>query len=647
VSGIAGFFNLDDRQANRSQLENMIKAMPHRFNHKVGTYIDQSIGLASETGPLEIHSCVIAGQLRIDNREELCNQLRIKNLIGLSDEEIVLRAYLQWNKRCVEKLLGAFVFAIWDKSNKTLFAARDHFGIKPFIYYLSDRLFAFASEAKSILSLSAVPKEINEEAICVHFHPELLFQNKSITFYKDIYRLPPAHTLTVTPEKSAKKEYWSIDPYRETVYTNEEDYYNKFQELFFQAVDSRLRTDEKLATTLSGGLDSSSVACATQQLLNKSKHPNINTYSAIFDQVKSADEREWINSVLNMGGFNPSYVHPDEISPLTDIDTLLWLNDGPFYGTNYFIMWSIYKQAAEDGVKVLLDGEDGDTTVSHGIDQLMQLVQSEDWGSFFNECDAIVKGFDNEKTYASKKGMVKGYGLPYLTYLARSGRWKSLYKGIKAIHSYADIPLRSLIKQNVIKPILKVDNKSYNLKLNSVLSEKLIEQYNVAEQLKSVQEIYLSEKYPAHPRKNHLTFINSGARAYALEFFEKMGTYWGIDVRHPFFDKRLVEFCLSVPPSLKLKNGLSRYILRQSMEEVLPESVKNRTGKGDLSQVSVRGLRKFDRDSILSILNNNYSIKKYINIDDLRSSINNFILSKEDKEIDDVWRTFILHKYIE
>ena len=158
-------------------------------------------------------SLVITADARIDNREELCSLLGLKDKLTFNqtpDSEFILAAYEKWGENCVEKLLGDFSFVIYDSIKKQLFCGRDHFGVKPLYYFLSDRLFVFGSEIKAILAIKEVPNCLNEVKIA-DFMLEM-FEDKTRTFYQNIFRLPPAHTLIVNREEVRLKRYWSPDP---------------------------------------------------------------------------------------------------------------------------------------------------------------------------------------------------------------------------------------------------------------------------------------------------------------------------------------------------------------------------------------------------------------------------------------------------
>src|SRR6267142_6895205 len=281
MSAILGIYYLDSRPVDRMDLDRMIETLAHRGSDGSGVWNDKSVGLGHRmlwTTPESLHErlplakdgLTITADARIDNRDELINLLRLppRPSESISDSELILAAYELWGEHCPEKLLGDFAFAIWDSRKQLLFCARDHFGVKPFYYYSSDKVFTFATEIKALLRLPEVPRQLNETKIAAHLTS--IDIDKEITLYRDILRLPPAHSIKVNREGIRVQSYWSLDPSRSQVMRSDEEYAEAFRELFTEAVRCRLRSAFPLGFMLSGGLDSSSVTCVARNLLAQS-----------------------------------------------------------------------------------------------------------------------------------------------------------------------------------------------------------------------------------------------------------------------------------------------------------------------------------------------------------------------------------------
>jgi len=186
------------------------------------------------------------------------------------------------------------------------------------------------------LCLSEVPQVINEVRIGDYLAS--MFEDREITFYQDILRLPPAHCLTVNGKQVKVESYWSLNPHKELILSSDEEYATQFRKIFTEAVSCRLRSYTQPGTMLSGGLDSSSITCTARKIMDdEGINAKLPTFSAIFDEVKECDERIYINSVLDQGGYEPNFSYGDQRSPLTDIDRVIWHQDEPLYAFNLFL----------------------------------------------------------------------------------------------------------------------------------------------------------------------------------------------------------------------------------------------------------------------------------------------------------------------
>ena len=678
MSGIAGVVYRDGRTARWQTARAMLAAMPYRcvdgeHAHATGPAAFAYGALLSvaedahATVPFVLHGYTVTADVRFDNRSELIDALSQTARIApdVCDAALIAYAYREWGEHCVERFIGDFAFAVWDQRNRTAFCARDHFGTRPLCYYLSDRLFAFASEPKAVLAHPGVPREVNEEYICYHLYPELFMGDSAITFHHDICRLEPAHHLTVGVEQESRRRYWELDPFREEVFPNDDQYFERFNELFSLAVKDRLRTPYQLGSTLSGGLDSSAIVCTARDAMMRDGRSPLDTYSAVFDNVPSSDERDFIAAIAPGTGLRPHQVHPDTESALIDIDTALRLHDGPFYGVNYFIHWHIYRDAARDNVRVLLDGEDGDTTVSHGIDRLRELLQNDDWARFSAEAHAIVANFDNERSYASLAGTTRSYAIPYLASRVQAGDWLSAFRGVGALRRYFDYPyLQSLreigaframpfaaVRRGIRRIVRRSPRNSAQVGApvpGSVLRNELLKKYRVDERLFEIFETYFSPSYSSHARAIHHATLSSGGLVHGLETFERMAAYWGVEIRHPFCDRRLAEFCLAVPPRLKLQNGFTRHVFREAMKGTLPDAVRLRGGKGDLSDVSNYALRRYDRDFIASVAERSTKyLDEYLDPDAVTDALHRFVSGEDSSGLMEIWHIATLARWFD
>jgi asparagine synthase (glutamine-hydrolysing) len=591
MSAIAGIFNLDHQPVNLSDLQRMNACLKHRGLDGEGTWSAGEMGLAQQllwTTPESLNEHLpklnqrgnqaICSDARLDNREELISALRMddRHPSEITDSELILAAYEKWGENCPEKLLGDFVFAICDLQNRSLFCARDPLGIKHFYYYFnSKKLFALASEIKALLSLPDVPQKLNELAVADHLLP--VYGDKVQTFYKNIFRLPSGHCLTITPQAmKLRKYYWPDLSYELRLRSNEE-YAEAFREVFTRAVHSRLRSAFPVASMLSGGLDSSSITCVAGNLLAKEGRSPLLTFSGIWPSMAEldpkSDERRYMKSVASRGGFASHYVHADRLSPLTDWKKMLWHIDGALSAPNMYLDWAIFKAANQRGARVLLGGTDGDTTVSYGYEDLTEFARRGRWIKLVKEARAL------------------GTQMPRRGHRFKKLMWDEAFKPL--VPEFAWRFWRRLRGRSGVSDQRPAGREYWRKRpINPDFSDRL----NIRERFWHLQNNSYPSKITA--REEHWHSINHGQWSYILETFEKGAAAFSVETRYPFFDRRLIEFCLALPPGQKLHNGWTRSILRRAMTGILPPEIQWRPDKGSLSSGVSLNLLKHERETM-------------------------------------------------
>jgi asparagine synthase (glutamine-hydrolysing) len=399
VGAILGIYSVDGRSVDRLDLNRMVSRLAHRGPDRSGLWFGGVVGLGhrmlcttaespQENLPFVDNGGeqVITADARIDNRDELMEALGLERCASrtIGGGELILCAYRKWRERCAEFILGDFSFAIWDLKKRILFCARDPIGVKPFYYYYRrSELFVFASEIKGILALPSVPRQINEQRVAQYLLSD--FEDQRATFYQHIWRLPPGQCMTVGLDGMRSQKYWELARSAEMSPRSDEEFAEAFQELFTETVRCRTRSSFGVGSMLSGGLDSSTIACVARDLLAKEGSSPLATFSALFDDIPVCDETYFVQSVIRTGKFKPHFVRGDTLSPLVDSERLFWHEDEPFFAPNLFLHWALYGAAQEQGVRVLLDGIDGDTVVSHGLALLGDLARRGRWISAVRE----------------------------------------------------------------------------------------------------------------------------------------------------------------------------------------------------------------------------------------------------------------------
>ncbi|MBE9053154.1 lasso peptide isopeptide bond-forming cyclase [Nostocales cyanobacterium LEGE 11386] len=595
MSAIFGVYYLDGQQINSATLGKMAEVLAHRGSDGADIWMQESVGMGHRmlwTTPESLleklplvnrpGNLVITADARIDNRDELICALQLNDQPSakITDSQLILSAYETWGEYCPEKLLGDFAFVIWDQRRQILFCARDPMGIRPFYYYRSSQIFAFASEIKALLCLSEVPRRLNE--LRVGQYLSRVFEDREITFYEDILRLPAAHSLIVGYETKQTRRYWSLNPSQELRLSSNQEYAEAYREIFTKAVSCRLRSAFPVGSMLSGGLDSSSITCVARDILTQQKQEKLHSFSAIFPNLQAEylrliDERFYVDLVVAQEGIIPHYIEADEISPLTDHDKIFWHMDEGFCAPNLYLNWIIYRKVRENNVRIVLDGIDGDTTISHGQYYLTDLIRTFKFKRFLKET----------KAYASR------FHQPWMQVI---WRW-----GMQPL-----IP--EFIERMIDKPIWA----------DKAINPAFAQQINLSEYFQEQQK---SIDIPITAREIHWHSINSGLIQYGLEIADKLSSAFSVSLAFPFCDRRLMEFCLAIPPEQKCSSGWTRLIARRAMAGILPPELQTRISKANLGASFKPKLLEFEQKILGEIIIKQPEIiEKYVDITALRAT---------------------------
>jgi asparagine synthase (glutamine-hydrolysing) len=628
MSAIAGFWHQGGQPARPEDLRLMLHRLSHRGPHGTGAWCRGSVALGhhllhttpeslGETLPLVGRGgLVLTADARLDNRQDLIAALAATDRPehDAPDSALILAAYRTWGVRCVEHLLGDFAFALWDDAKGHLFCARDHFGVKPFYYHRQPgRLFAFATEIKGILALPDVPRRLNETRVADYL--QWSFDDQEITFYEGIVRLPPAHTLLVTREGLSLRRYWSLDPERELRLGSDRAYAEAFQDVFTQAVQCRLRSTSPVGSSLSGGLDSSSIVCTARDLLRRQSRAPLHTFSLRFDDLPECDESPFIDAVLGGGDLVPHRIRGDRLSPLEELDRYLTFEDGASWVFNMCLHWAMHRSAAEHGVRVFLDGLGGDEVVCHGIGHLPELVRR---GRLLELAVSVIR-------------LGRHFGQPPMRILRR--------QAIRPVLPPAALRLWAA-RRGGLPP------GPGPSPVRSLVARTLAERVGLEQRLR-----FLDGVRPPAPRTlrgSHYTALLAGINSAGFESIDPVAAAFSLEPRYPFYDTRLVEFCLALPGEQKLRWGWSRFILRQAMAGTLPERVRRRGGKANLSAQFNDGFLAFERERIEAVVHGgSQNLARYVDMNVLRELYRQYSTGERRQNAELVWHPVMLAVWLE
>jgi len=349
-------------------LGQMSSALIHRGPNDQGKYISDRLGLGhnrlsvidlSSAGHqpmiLEEDGLVLIFNGEIFNYRELRNELSGETFFSETDSEVLLRSYKVWGKRCLERLNGMFAFAIWDRSKKELFLARDRFGIKPLYYSRRPNGFYFASEPKGLFA-AGIPKSNNLTAWSTYLSFGT-YEHAEYTFFEDVFQLRAGHCMTVSPDGEVHVEQYydlvkAVGSSLEKI-EDENRISDEYLPLLKNAVEICFRSDVPVGIAISGGVDSSILMGMVRESGHDSSHVKAFTYTC---GEGCYDETPWVRELLNQQA-HPWYISQSKCGAIPDLITKTTLNqEEPFGGFNTLCLSELCRLAEIEGVTVLLDG---------------------------------------------------------------------------------------------------------------------------------------------------------------------------------------------------------------------------------------------------------------------------------------------------
>jgi len=562
MSAIAGILRLDGQPADAAEYAPLMELMRRYVADEEGAWADGPVFLGCRLRritPESVHESqpirdpdgrlAIAADAVIDNRRELLDRLRVPHdrRDRTTDGELILMAYRKWGRRAPEHLIGDFAFVIWDGDTRTLLAARDPFGKRTLYYHFSGRRLAFCTAMAPLLALPDVARELNEPWLAEFMAIEEMYESTDLraTPYRNLYQLPPSHTMTVAGGRIAIEGYGRLEPAEPLRLKSDRDYEDAFRDVFGEAVRAHVRTIREVAATLSGGLDSGAVVGFAAAALRE-EGKTLHTYSYVPPRNfadwtpghTAADERPFIRAtVRHVGNIAERFLDFEGRSPLTDVDEWLDILESPYkYFENSFWLKGICEEAARQGAGVLLTGARGNFTISWGpaVPYYAMLLRRLKWVRLAREL----------RLYGANKGvgtakLLSAVWRQTFPFLAGGGK-RDRGKNISSMLIHPDFARRTGV------------------------FEKLKENGAAASGAASDD--------PLAVRREKLTNLAAANRNGVMA--TKLSLRYGLMERDPTCDLRVVRFCLAVPYDQYVRHGMDRALIRRATAQVLPDEVR-------------------------------------------------------------------------
>ena len=534
MCGISGIINFNNQPAEESRIRKMMQVMKHRGPDDEGTYLHENVGLGfvrlsiidlSPGGHQPMHDD--EGRYTIVFNGEIYNYIELRSELktlgfqfrSSSDTEVLLKAYIAWGKSCLNKLNGMFAFAVYDNMEKSLFIARDRYGIKPVYYYHDSQQLIFASEIPSILEVWNKKNTPNINAV----YDYLTFNRTDHTretFFEGIEKLHHGHYLMIENGKVEQHQWYNL---RDKLVAEPMDA-TQYKELFASSVELRLRSDVPVGVCFSGGIDSSSVVSIISDQFGLK---DINTFSAVYGDGKRGDESRFIN-LYQSRLKNMHFVYPSADSMFGDQLSFIRAHAEPFPTTAIYAQYKVM-QLAQGKAKVLLDGQGADEQLA-GYHYFFgyyfyQLVRQFRWLKLMVEWMHYTK--NHRSVYALQ--ILAAMFLPESVVNRRKQQFSAIGESFLKSH----VPTESAVKD-------LINSKS--------LHESLLNHFEY--------------------KLEHL-----------LKWEDRNSMWFSIESRVPFLDYRLVEATLSQPVDRFIHKGTTKAILRDAMEGIIPEQIRHRKDK--------------------------------------------------------------------
>ncbi len=574
MCGIAGVVHSGPSGVSRDGLERMTRLLSHRgpddegywvlgpvgLGHRRLSIIDLSGGhqpMSSEDGSLHI---VFNGE--IYNFPEVRAELEGlgEKFRTRSDTEVVLHAYRVWGVESLQRLNGMFAFAIWDSPRKALFAARDRLGKKPLFYDHRPGNLVFASEMKALLAYPGADREIDPLAIDEYLTASYIRAPRSI--FKNVRKLLPGHYLWFQDDRLVTRAYWELE-YRVNGTREPEEYYvEKLEELFRDAVRRRLISDVPLGAFLSGGIDSSAVVGMMAQLATEP----VQTFTIGFEEEGFSEIEDARVVARHFGTRHHEYfVRADAVSILPD---LVWHLDEPFGDSSAVPSYYVAKMASQQ-VKVVLSGDGGDEVFA-GYTRYLDAMKPRPWRWIPRAIRKRLLG-----TVAAALPM----------------EWP----GRNTLYEIGNLPADAYAEQIGIYPYIK--ERLYSPAMRAEIGSRIASEGS---------PLALADPPGLHALDRLSRLQYTDTKSYLpddiLVKVDRTSMAHGLETRAPLLDHLLVSYVATIPPDLRVRDGVSKYLFRQMARRFLPASVfeKRKQGFGIPKEAWLRsGLKEHAKDRLL------------------------------------------------
>ncbi|HEX3861630.1 MAG TPA: asparagine synthase (glutamine-hydrolyzing) [Stellaceae bacterium] len=463
-----------------------------------------------------------------------------------SDTEVLLAAYAQWGEAAFDRLVGMFSFVLWDRQAQTAVAVRDRFGIKPLYVAATAQGVAFASEIKQLLALPGIGRHLNVARV-YDFLSSGIMDHTGETMFEEIRQLEGGTSVRLDlqhwhPGEALPINRWYRILEPGTLDLDERNAAQQFGALLSDAVRLHLRSDVPVGTCLSGGLDSSSIVCLMARELAADGGGHVHSISACYDE-KSVDERPFMEAIVDCTDSTPHWCYPRYDDAFAEAERITWHQDEPYGSTSIFAQWSVFTEARQAGLKVMLDGQ--------GADEQLAGYH----GSFAYHYASLIK----QRRFAA---------------LARAMAERQKWHGVR----FAD-QARSLLLPVLPQGLARhLRRERQTLVQHPWLNGEAMQDHLGRSAFETARQ-HIGRPPIAGIGDLCVVLTQSSNLAMLLHWEDRNSMAHSIEARVPFLDHRLVEFSIGLGDRHKIVGGDTKRVLRRAMAGILPETVRQRRDK--------------------------------------------------------------------
>lgn len=557
MCGIVSIINKDGSRVELSLLSNMASKISHRGPDEEGHLIEGPIGfyhkrlaiidLISGQQPMTRDSVSVVFNGAIYNYKELRESLKKSGhtFQTNSDTEVILELYKEYGPGCVEHMNGMFAFLIYDRIQKRLIAARDHFGIKPLYYYENQDNLIFASEIKALLEHPSV--KIEPDYNSIQDYIVLQYVLGAETLFKDIKKILPGHYHVIDLKSFNAKpvKYW--EPNFSVDNSHTEDYFiNKLREKLEDTVNIQLRSDVPVGCYLSGGIDSSIITLLTSRFLKG----QLKTFTGAFQEGPEFNELAYAREVGNLCNAEMYEVYPKEDEFIELIPKLIYHMDEPAAGPGLFPQYIVSRLASKE-VKVVLGGQGGDEIFGGYARYVIAYLEQALKGAIF-ETNVEGEHIVSLRSILPNLPYLKQY-IPMLQSFWKDDLFESMDK------RYFQSIDRSEGDWNILTEDFKM-----NMSIENIFSR--------------FQKIFNHPDTLSYYNKMvHFDMVSSLPALLHVE--DRVTMAVSLESRVPLLDHRIVDLITRIPPRMKFKGAEMKYILKRSVKDILPAKILARKDK--------------------------------------------------------------------